>query len=71
MISTTIGAEGLDATPGEHLLIADNPSQFVSQVLAVLYENGLADRLSKAGRELYESRFTWPVAWKMLESTGL
>ncbi len=71
VISTTIGAEGLDATPGEHLLIADNPSQFANQVLSVLYENGLADRLSKSGRELYESRFTWPVAWKVLESTGL
>ena len=71
VISTTIGAEGLEATPGEHLLIADSPSQFVRQVLAVLYEDGLSDRLSEAGRALYESRFTWPVAWKMLESTGL
>jgi polysaccharide biosynthesis protein PslH len=71
VISTTIGAEGLNAIPNEHLLIADNPSQFVSAVQSVLYENGLASRLAEAGRSLYESRFTWPVAWKMLESAGL
>jgi glycosyltransferase involved in cell wall biosynthesis len=71
VISTRMGAEGLGATPGEHLLIADDPSQFAAAVLSVLYENALASRLAEAGRALYESRFTWPVAWKMLESAGL
>ena len=71
VISTTVGAEGLDAVPNEHLLIADGASQFAHAVLSVLYEDGLASRLARAGRELYESRFTWSVAWKMLESAGL
>jgi glycosyltransferase involved in cell wall biosynthesis len=71
VVSTTVGAEGLDAVPNEHLLIADDASQFAHAVLAVLYEDGLASRLAQAGRELYESRFTWSVAWKMLESAGL
>jgi glycosyltransferase involved in cell wall biosynthesis len=71
VISTSIGAEGLGANPGEHLLIAENPSQFAAAVLSVLYEGALASRLAEAGRKLYESRFTWPVAWKMLESAGL
>jgi glycosyltransferase involved in cell wall biosynthesis len=71
VISTMIGAEGLDAVPNEHLLIADDPSQFAAAVLSVLYQNGLASRLAEAGRDLYESRFTWPVAWKVLEAAGL
>jgi glycosyltransferase involved in cell wall biosynthesis len=71
VVSTSIGAEGLDAQHGEHLLIADDADQFAAAVLSVLYEDALASRLAEAGRALYESRFTWPVAWKMLESAGL
>jgi glycosyltransferase involved in cell wall biosynthesis len=71
VISTTIGAEGLGAITKEHLLIADTPNEFVSAVLSVLYDDGVASHLAGAGRALYESRFTWPVAWKMLESAGL
>lgn len=32
VISTTIGAEGINYTDGEHLLIADTPEQFVEQI---------------------------------------
>ena len=70
VVSTTIGAEGLDATPGEHLLIADTPDDFCHAVVSVLNDNGLAARLATAGRALYESRFTWRCAWQILEAEG-
>jgi glycosyltransferase involved in cell wall biosynthesis len=71
VISTTIGAEGLGAKHGEHLLIADDPTSFASALLSVLNDRRLAQELASAGRKLYESRFTWPSAWKMLEAAGL
>lgn len=71
VISTTIGAEGLGATPGDHLLIADTPADFAAAVTAVLNDEALADRLATAGRQHYEANFTWPIAWKMLEEVGL
>jgi glycosyltransferase involved in cell wall biosynthesis len=71
VISTTIGAEGLGATPGEHLLIADSPADFAAATTSVLNDQPLADRLAAAGRRLYESKFTWPSAWRILEAAGL
>jgi polysaccharide biosynthesis protein PslH len=71
VISTTIGAEGLGARHGEHLLIADTPNDFASAISTVLNDHTLSSRLASAGREYYEKQFTWPSAWKMLEAAGL
>lgn len=71
VISTTIGAEGLTARNGENLLIADTPGDFARAITTVLNDNALAHRIASAGRDLYETSFTWPIAWKMLEAAGL
>jgi len=67
VVSTTLGAEGLDCTPGRHLLIADDPSGFASSVLRVLSEPGLADDLGRAGRDLVSERYSWRGAAGALE----
>jgi glycosyltransferase involved in cell wall biosynthesis len=67
VVSTTLGAEGLDAVPGQHLLIADDPADFASAVLRVLREPGLADELGRAGRSLVSERYSWRGAAGMLE----
>ena len=36
MVSTTIGAEGLDFEPGKEILIADEPEQFARAVIELL-----------------------------------
>jgi polysaccharide biosynthesis protein PslH len=71
VISTTIGAEGLDAVPGEHLLLADSPVAFAEAITLVLNDFQRADYLGRRGRAFYEANFTWPSAWKRLESAGL
>ena len=71
VVSTSIGAEGLGATDGEHLLLADSPEAFSDAVLRVLDDHLLARRLAVAGRALYEARFTWPAAWKGLAAAGV
>lgn len=71
VVSTSIGAEGLDANAGEHLLIADTPEEFATAVSNILSDETLAERISRAGRAFYEANFTWPVAWKMLELAEL
>jgi polysaccharide biosynthesis protein PslH len=71
VVSTTIGAEGLDATPGEHYLAADDPVRFADAVTFVLNDFSLADRVRRSGRALYESRYTWPAAWNRLQLAGL
>lgn len=67
VVSTALGAEGLDAMPGRHLLIADDPSDFARSVLRVLGEPGLADELGRAGRALVTERYSWDGAAGALE----
>lgn len=67
VVSTRLGAEGLDAEPGEHLLIADDANAFFRHVTELLRNDALRRRLAGNGRKLYEARFTWPCAWQALE----
>lgn len=71
VVSTTLGAEGLGATPGEHLLIADTPSDFARAVLRLLESATLRREIGQAGRQLYERRYTWPTAWNVLRARGI
>lgn len=66
VVSTSIGARGLGATDGENILIADSASSFARAVSSLLAEPAERQRLGKNGRQLYEERFTWDVAWKQL-----
>ena len=45
IISTTIGAEGINFTDGENILIADTPEQFVLQIGKCINDNGFYNRL--------------------------
>lgn len=71
VVSTTLGAEGLGARDGEHLLVADDPAAFADAILRLLADPPLRRRLGEAGRALYLDRFTWTVAWKKLGEAGL
>ena len=69
VVSTKIGAEGLEARNGEHLLIAD--SDFASSVQQLLDDPSRACLIGQAGRALYEQRYTWPAAWEKLPPAGI
>ncbi|MBI4417778.1 MAG: glycosyltransferase [Ignavibacteriales bacterium] len=59
VVSTTVGAKGLDVAPGVHLLCADDPSAFADRVIHLLKVPGDRARYGKAGRNLVESRYSW------------
>lgn len=67
VISTRLGAEGLPYNAGEHLLICEEPREFAEAVLFLLEAPEARAQLAEAGRRLYETRYTWDVAWKTLE----
>jgi len=66
VVSTTIGAEGLGAVDGEHLLLADSAAAFADAVTRLLTCPELSRCLGAAGRLLVEKEFTWQSAWKSL-----
>lgn len=67
IISTRIGAEGLDVTHGKHALLADEPEDFAAQIERVLADEELASSLGRAARQLAEERYSWTSLVKTLE----
>lgn len=59
VVSTSVGAEGIEAEHGVHVLIADTPDDFARAVVSVLRDPGLADRLGHNGRELVSEVYSW------------
>lgn len=59
VVSTTLGAEGLDLTPGEHLLIADGADRFAAAVVRLLGDRAAAERIADQGRRAILARYDW------------
>jgi glycosyltransferase involved in cell wall biosynthesis len=59
VIATSKGAEGLDVTPEEDILIADEPQAFAAQTVRLLQDPDLRVRLARSGRRLMEARYGW------------
>lgn len=59
VVSTSKGAEGLEVTPGEDILIADEPGVFVDAVLRLLGDEVLRAKLAANGRKLVRERYGW------------
>lgn len=59
VVSTSIGAEGIEAVPGKHLLIADEPFEFANVVGQVLGDDSLNRNLRTAARDLVEEKYSW------------
>lgn len=59
VVSTSVGAEGLEFVDGEHLLIRDDEVRFADAVLGLLQDEGERRRLGQSGSELVRSRYDW------------
>ena len=68
VVSTTLGAEGLEVVSGRDLLIADQPEAFAGALLRVLEDQELGARIGAAARQLAVTRYAWAAAAETLES---
>ncbi len=68
IISTTIGAEGIEYTTGENILIADTPEQFVEQIEKLLNDKNLYYKISLHSREHVLKQYDYKVVTKELVS---
>jgi glycosyltransferase involved in cell wall biosynthesis len=66
IVSTTLGYEGIEVTPGQDILVGDTPEEFVAQVLCVLNDPDLGRRLSVNGRHLVEEKYDYRRACRQL-----
>ncbi len=61
VISTTKGAEGLNVTHGENILIADTPAALADAVHTLFSDSHLRARLAAGGRALVEREYDWSI----------
>ncbi|MCI0519396.1 MAG: glycosyltransferase [Chloroflexi bacterium] len=59
VVSTSKGAQGLGAQPGEHLLLADSPGEFAAAVISLLEDADLRRRISENGRAFVREHYDW------------
>jgi hypothetical protein len=59
VVSTSVGAEGLDAIDGKHMLIRDDPKGFAEAVVWVLSNPKEAQDMARAGRQWVVNRHAW------------
>ena len=68
IVSTTLGAEGIDAVHGRDILIEDEPERFAAAVGSLLSDPGLAARIGVSARRQAVERYAWSAAARELES---
>ena len=61
IVSTNLGAEGIDARHGENILIADSDDDFTKALLLLCENETERAQLALAGRTLVESHYDWSV----------
>lgn len=66
IVSTSIGAEGIDVVPGQHLLLADSPEGFAQATIALLRDHARRVALGQAARARVQEKYAWPVVGRQL-----
>jgi glycosyltransferase involved in cell wall biosynthesis len=64
IVSTCIGAEGIEICEGENILIADTPEDFSAAVLRATNDAGLNQRLRQNGRRWVEEKYDWKIIYR-------
>lgn len=67
IVSTTLGAEGIEAVPGRDLIVADHPAAFAGSVNRLLADRDLAERIGTSARRLAVQGYSWSRAALALE----
>lgn len=67
MVSTTIGAEGIDIRDGENILIADDAPEFASAVVRLIQDRSFAISLVANGRAWAEEKYDWHKIYLALD----
>jgi glycosyltransferase involved in cell wall biosynthesis len=60
VVSTSIGAEGLDVHHGRDIVLADSPRRFTEAVITLLRDDNLRRKYELAARDL-AAQFDWSV----------
>jgi glycosyltransferase involved in cell wall biosynthesis len=69
VVTTAVGAEGMDLVDGVHALIADEPRSFAAAALRLLDDDQLWQTLADAGPVLVAKRWSPEEAWRRMATS--
>lgn len=69
VVSTSLGAEGIELEDGENVLIADTPEKFAEKVILLHKNRNLYEKIRRNARKLVEEKYDWKKISKILEET--
>ena len=58
-VTTQVGAEGIDAQPGTHLMVADQPKNMAAAIFSLLHDRDLWQQLQANSQSLIRESYTW------------
>ena len=68
IVSTQIGAEGIDLSNGENILLADDAASFAEATLRVLTDPALNHGLRTQGRAWVEATYDWRKVYPRVDA---
>jgi sugar transferase (PEP-CTERM/EpsH1 system associated) len=67
VVASPQAAKGIQAVPGEHLIVADSAEEFAHHVVELLQDRHLRRKYSEAGRMQVERAHSWAAAMELLD----
>jgi glycosyltransferase involved in cell wall biosynthesis len=68
IVSTPLGAEGLDIEPGKHMLLADSEQGFAKAVVDLITNPTRRQELGENAARLVKERYDWDVIIPQVEA---
>lgn len=68
IVTTSLGAEGLEVKDEKHVLISDNATHFASQIFRLFETPGLKEHLGKNARQLVIDKYSWEIIGRKLNN---
>jgi sugar transferase (PEP-CTERM/EpsH1 system associated) len=67
VVSTPQAAKGIQAVPGQHLVVAGEPEAFAKSVLELLWNDGLRRKLANEAQRNLDRVHKWPLSMQILD----
>lgn len=68
VVSTTVGAEGIDCTHNKNILLADTSQAIASSIIRLLTNGDYAYSIGKEGRDLVKKKYSWDLSSTLIEN---
>jgi len=66
IVTTAAAVQGVSATPGEHLVVADSALSFAEGIKALFKDNAQREQLGNAAREFVMKHYDWTANMNQL-----